>query len=118
MQQKGELKMKYDVHAFAVVRRKFTDVEANSQIEAIGKAVDANYEDFHLDFRLDDNTEFAEEFSHYCVDEHRDDGFTRSTWYDADLEYCSGWRQVMTLYDEPQLEFEYSIKSQYRMRKT
>jgi hypothetical protein len=64
--------MKYDVHVFATIRVKVSDVEAESQEEAIKKAEDSiDFYDLLLDVKGKD-TEFAEEIGYYLVDEHGD----------------------------------------------
>jgi hypothetical protein len=85
--------MKYNVHVFAVVRVKVAGVEADSQTEAIEKAracVDwyGTFENIsvrgkHVPGVHIDATEFAEEFSHYLVDEQDDPEYNNSQWFDS-----------------------------------
>ena len=79
--------MKYDVHIFALVRVKVAGIAAQSQAEAIVKAEDS------VDlYHLFDNagafgveaTEFADEITHYLVDEVGDLTHQRSRFYEAD----------------------------------
>lgn len=93
--------MKHDVHVFAIVRVKIENVEAESQTEAIDKAEKAV--DFHRLLHQSDRSlaaysrdwygtsgiavtcvEFAEECSHYLVDEAGDEEYARSKWYQSD----------------------------------
>jgi hypothetical protein len=79
--------MKYDVHIFAVVRVKIAGVDAESQTEAI-----VNAEDSVDLYRLFENpgafgveaTDFADEITHYLVDEVGDSTYERSRFYEAD----------------------------------
>jgi hypothetical protein len=66
---------KYNVHIFAVYRVKITDVEATCQTEAIAAAM----KQFDPDHPKD--PEFAEEVSHYLVDEQGDTEFENSCFY-------------------------------------
>ena len=84
---KGGRAMKYDVHIFAVVRVKVAGIVAESQTKAIQKAEDS------VDlYRLFDNprasaveaTEFADDITHYLVDEVGDSMHERSRFYNAD----------------------------------
>lgn len=81
--------MKYNVHLHAVVRIKVTDIEAESQLEAIEKA-----EPFAGEFARDyleryplnnfpsvDHSAFAEEFVYALVDEEGDEEYERSRFY-------------------------------------
>jgi len=73
--------VKHTVWVFTTVGVKFTDVEADSQVEAV-KRVEAEA-DFHA--LLDrDNVEWAEEIINYHVDEENDTEYERSHWYDPD----------------------------------
>ena len=73
--------MKYTVHIYPIVRVTFTNVEADSQEEAMEKA--DNKADFHALFDgMDENIEYAEDVDCFHVDEENDPGYERSTWYD------------------------------------
>ncbi|KKM00327.1 hypothetical protein LCGC14_1805530 [marine sediment metagenome] len=73
--------MKYTVHIYPIVRVTFSDVEANSQEEAMKKAEDGA--DFHETFdRLAVNVEYAEDIDCFHVDEENDPEYARSVWYD------------------------------------
>ena len=78
--------MKYNVHIFTVVRVKVTDVEAESQAEAMKKAEEQI--DFNAMFKDITNveTEWGEEHSHVLVDEVNDEEYENSKWYNGDLK--------------------------------
>lgn len=86
--------MKYHVHCFAVVRVRVPDIEAESQVDAIQKAT-AKVDWYRV---LGDgynitlppgqpvsDQEFAEEFSHFLVDEADDLEHDRSRFYNKKL---------------------------------
>lgn len=75
---------KHDVHMFAVVRVKVAGIKAANQVEAI-KVAGAMI-DFHALFESCalpsvECVEFAEEFSHYLVDEVDDLEYNETRWY-------------------------------------
>ena len=83
----------YDVHLFPLVRVKVRGVEADSQIAAIGKAEAVVNLNQLFDRTGDVDTEYAEEISHYLVDEEEDPEFERSEFYhfkDGVLQKGSG----------------------------
>ena len=74
----------HDVHIFAIVRVKVPGVKAKSQIQAIEEA--RGRVDFYRLFELcaqpgTECVEFAEEFSHYLVDEEDDLEYNATRWY-------------------------------------
>lgn len=73
--------MKYKVHIFAVVRVGITDIEAESQEEAIDKAEEMlePYSMFQDLGGMD--TEYAEENAYYLVDEEGDEQYLNSKWH-------------------------------------
>jgi len=80
------MEKEHDVHIFAVVRIKIPRVKANSALEAIPKALE---EAGDLDQVLS-RAEYADEISHYLVDESDDSEHQHSTWF-LDAEH---WDQV------------------------
>ena len=83
----------YDVHLFPLVRVKVRGVEADSQIAAIGKAEAMVNLPRLFDRTGEVDTEYAEEISHFLVDEEGDPDFERSEWYhfkDGVLQKGSG----------------------------
>jgi hypothetical protein len=84
---------------YAVVRIKVTDIEANSQIEAIEKAEPVAM-DFATEYlngavrRFDHVTdyEFAEGFSYALVDEHGDEDYENSRWYEPSQFGGTVWK--------------------------
>jgi len=75
--------MKYDVHLFDVVRVKYTSIEAESQREAIKKALAKHYpNDIHDRNRPPICVEYADEIAYAVVDEDGDTEYERSRWYD------------------------------------
>jgi hypothetical protein len=83
--------MIHDVHAFVTVRVKCGNIEADSHEAAVARArefFDSLYALFESpNFKqIPDGIsaiEFAEEISHFLVDEANDADFDRSTWHDA-----------------------------------
>lgn len=80
--------MLYDVHLFPLVRVKVR-VEADDQTKAIERAEGqaSLHRIFDKDMANDGavlETEYAEEISHYLVDETNDDDYMNSHWYAAD----------------------------------
>jgi hypothetical protein len=77
--------MKYNVHAFAVVRVKIEGIEANSQKAAIEQVRN----DFNFCKKFDKykspETEFAEEIAYWLVDEVGDSDYKNSRWHNGDL---------------------------------
>ena len=82
--------MKCDVHVYAIVRVKCSGIEARDHKEATDKAwgffpdLYALFDSkniMHLPEGVAD-VEFAEEISHFLVDEQNDPGLERSTWHD------------------------------------
>lgn len=73
--------MRYTVHMFPVVRITVKDIEASSQEEAIQKAEASR--DLYQEF-AGTNGEYAEENSHYLVDEKNDPEYARSRFYPGD----------------------------------
>jgi hypothetical protein len=91
--------MKYNVHIFPVVRVKVCDIEAESQVDAIKKAVantnlDELFSQKHPTPGVE-NTEYAEEISHYLVDEADDPEYINSKSY-QDAEHL----KIIKLSDE------------------
>jgi hypothetical protein len=80
--------MKYNVHIYATVRVKVCGVEANSQVEAM-KMAEVNtdlHELFPYKTQADGTeTEYAEEVTGYLVDQHGDEEYTHTRYYDADM---------------------------------
>jgi len=78
--------LKYTVYIMAVVRVKRTDIEADSQVEAIKKAEEStDFDDLFGNRRGDDEdltTEYAEGIDSFLVDEEGDTEHERSAWYD------------------------------------
>lgn len=70
--------MTYDVHIFAVVQLKVERVEADTQRDAIRKAVESV--DLYNQFE-GPRTEYAEEIARYVVDEVADDEYTHTQTY-------------------------------------
>jgi hypothetical protein len=71
---------KYDVHIYAVTRIKYEGIEASSQREAIEKAEEIFHPADVLDPR---NSEFADEFAGFLVDEVGDLEHNKSCFYNA-----------------------------------
>lgn len=69
--------MKYDVHLYAVMRYKYTGIEAESQTGAIDAAVKL----FNADTPPAYPPEFAEDIAYYLVDEEGDEEYARSYMY-------------------------------------
>ena len=67
--------MEYKVNVFAVVKV-VVDVEAETQVDAISKAVDSV--DWYAEFR--GRQEGAEEMAYFLVDEVGDTDYDRSQW--------------------------------------
>ena len=84
----------HDVHIYAIVRVKVSDVEANSHREAIEKAEERA--DLDQLFRPLGNTvgpgvayvEYADDIDSYLVDEVKDDNLLASFAYMRDKETC------------------------------
>lgn len=83
--------MNYNVHMYAVVRIKVTDIEADNHIEAIEKAEPLAFE-FAQRFLQGEadafyfgvtEYEFAEELIYALVDEEGDEDYERSLYYDS-----------------------------------
>ncbi len=75
---------KFNVHLFPVVRVKISDIEAASQTEAIEKARELR--DLETLSELDPDVTYADEISHFLVDEQGDDEHEHSQFYEADGE--------------------------------
>lgn len=75
--------MRHTVWAYAVVRVKFADIEADSHKEAMEQV--ENIADFHALFDKE-GIESAEEIAYWCVDEPGDWAYERSQWYDSQLK--------------------------------
>jgi hypothetical protein len=84
--------MKLDVHVFAVVRLKCVGIEAESHEAGVRKAME-RFDDLHRVFDTQNmrtlpegiaDVEFAEEFSHFLVDDAGAESFDGSTWHDAE----------------------------------
>ena len=73
--------MEYKVNVFAVVKV-VVDVEAETQVDAISKAVDSV--DWYAEFR--GRQEWAEEMAYFLVDEVGDTDYDRSQWYGYDTD--------------------------------
>ena len=73
---------KFNVHVFPVVRVKICDIKASSQTEAIKKA--RKLRDLEALSELDPDVTYADEISHFLVDEQGDDEHLRSQFYEAD----------------------------------
>ena len=76
---------RYDVHVFAVIRRKISGISAATPTEAIrqtlaGPVVRRWLESFT---DADESGEFAEEISHYLVDVVGDEEFAQSRWFQS-----------------------------------
>ena len=78
----------FDVHLFAVVRVKVPRVAAASHREAIAWAVEHSG-DLYERFASEDS-EFAEEFSHFLVDVVEDKDFEQSQWFYCEQEPLVG----------------------------
>lgn len=73
----------YDVHLFAIIRRKIAHISADSAPAAIATAQEHPATARWLN-RLDDPDgvgEFADEFSHFLVDVEGDEEFEQSRWF-------------------------------------
>jgi hypothetical protein len=73
--------MEYKVHVYAVVRVP-VEVEAETQADAISKAVDSV--DWDAEFR--GNQEWAEAMAYFLVDEVGDTYYERSQWHGYDTD--------------------------------
>ena len=78
--------MKYDVHAYCVVRVKVKDIEADSQEQAITRATNSVSFNLILDQAGDPeepirSVEFDDDFVGYLVDERGDEQFEKSRFY-------------------------------------
>lgn len=74
----AETSSQFNVHLFAVVRIKFSDVSAISPHEAVRTAIDQfGSSEFPKSFD-GESTEFADEFSHFLVDHVGDAAFEQS----------------------------------------
>lgn len=80
--------MKYDVHVYAIVRVKVTDIEAETQEAAVEKAENRVFElGEELFLRsyvpIEDigHTEWAEDIHGFLVDEHGDSEYERTQAY-------------------------------------
>jgi hypothetical protein len=73
----------YEVHVFAVIRRRISHISATSPAEAIKAAADRRSLSRWLDQFRDADTvgEFAEEFSHFLIDVADDPEFLESRWF-------------------------------------
>ena len=94
--------MEYKVHVYAVVKVP-VEVEAETQADAISKAVDSV--DWYTEFR--GRQEWAEEMAYFLVDEVGDTDYERSQWhgYDRDGNIFPGvpgptWNCTITPYDQ------------------
>lgn len=87
----------YDVHLFAVVRRKISGVNATSHREAIESALAET--DLYACF-AGPETEYAEELSHFLVDVVGDDEYTQSRWYySQDVPLMSNLARLVSWYE-------------------
>lgn len=83
---------KYNVHAFAVVRVKLENIEADDQRGAIKKVMDCKTGvDFQKIFDtaiyyFENDVEFAEEVAYFLVDEVGDENYTKSQWHNGDFQ--------------------------------
>jgi hypothetical protein len=82
----------YTVHVFPVVHVRIPKVEASSPEEAIDKA--ESMMDLNRELQLV-NTEYAEEISHYLVDEDGDPDYSKSVWFGPGKE--KGWPSLFGL---------------------
>lgn len=76
----------YDVHLFAIIRRRLTNISASDPRTAV-VAAQADPSVGRWLRQLDDTDgfgEFAEEFSHFLVDVVGDDEFLKSEWFHSD----------------------------------
>ena len=73
----------YDVHLFPVVRLKFPRVQAESQTEAIEKAIEGFHSSLPSAFV---DAEYADELEYFLVDEVGDEEYERTQWYEYDTE--------------------------------
>ena len=80
---------KYNVHLYAVVRMRFDDIEADSQVDAISIAegLDLHKEVENLGRPTSEatNYEYADENVYFLVDEVGDDQYLRSASYNFSL---------------------------------
>jgi len=76
-----EVLKQHHVHIFAVVRVKVSNVIAENHAEAIKKA--ESMVDLHQMFRGSDS-EFTDDVDCFLVDEHDDEEFAKSRWYEKD----------------------------------
>lgn len=76
--------MNYNVHIFAIVRVRRTEIEADSQEEAIKKAEETTDLNKIFPYHEHDGiaTEYADDIDCFHVDEENDPEFKNSTWYD------------------------------------
>lgn len=87
----------YKVHVFTVVRVAFPGVEAGSQTDAIDKVRNGEnfyslFNRFHPYYREREDgidIEWAEEDSHFLVDEEDDEEYENSMWYTMPSELFS-----------------------------
>ena len=81
---------KYNVHLYAVVRMRFDDIEADSQVDAISIAegLDLHKEVENLGRPTSEatNYEYADENVYFLVDEVDDDQYLRSESYKFSLD--------------------------------
>lgn len=100
----------YDVHLFAVVRRKVAGIDATSHREAIEATLVKT--DLYACF---DGTEaeYAEELSHFLVDVVGDDEYAQSQWYySQDAPLMSNLARLVSWYERgrPGEELEQIIR--------
>ncbi len=84
--------MKHNVHLYALVRLKVPGIEAANHQQALEKARELFPELYGLFTERNlrsvpaaiSDIEFAEEISHYLVDEDGDKEFAASTWHDGE----------------------------------
>jgi hypothetical protein len=76
--------MKYNVHAYVVVRVTARAIEADSQVDAIAKFGDVVEPGLTERFNRGEDQNYAEDITGYHVDEEGDDSYARSRSYLAD----------------------------------
>lgn len=87
----------YDVHLFAVARRKVSGVNATSHRKAIKSALAET--DLYACFNGAE-TEYAEELCHFLVDVVGDDEYAQSQWYySQDAPLMSNLARLVSWYE-------------------
>ena len=79
--------MKYTVHIYAIVRVEVPEIEAETQQQALTRA-QKQVDLYDLFRRCDvpngvECIEYADEISHFLVDEEGDEEHEKSKWYDS-----------------------------------